>query len=47
VQYRADGFDWRAVEAKLNGSTHRRIDVGSTPAPVIRCRSAGQRSCAQ
>jgi hypothetical protein len=36
AQYRADGFDRRAAEAKPNRFTHHRIDVGSTPAPFIR-----------
>ncbi|RYE43537.1 MAG: epoxide hydrolase [Hyphomicrobiales bacterium] len=36
VDYWADGFDWRAVEQKLNSFTHHRLDVGGTPVHFIR-----------
>ncbi|WP_410663714.1 epoxide hydrolase family protein [Amycolatopsis sp. lyj-84] len=36
VEYWADGFDWRAVEARLNGYAHHRVDVGGTPVHFIR-----------
>jgi hypothetical protein len=37
-----DGFDWRAVEAKVNRFTHHRIDVGGTPALFIREPGTGR-----
>ncbi|MFK0246873.1 epoxide hydrolase family protein [Amycolatopsis azurea] len=36
VEYWADGFDWRAVEARLNSYSHHRVDVGGTPVHFIR-----------
>lgn len=36
VEYWADGFDWRAAEARINGFAHHRVDVGGTPVHFIR-----------
>jgi pimeloyl-ACP methyl ester carboxylesterase len=36
VEYWADGFDWRSVEARINRYTHHRVDVGGTPVHFIR-----------
>ncbi|MFI5564525.1 epoxide hydrolase family protein [Amycolatopsis japonica] len=36
VEYWADGFDWRAVEARLNEYSHHRVDVDGTPVHFIR-----------
>ncbi|MEU2380134.1 epoxide hydrolase family protein [Streptomyces misionensis] len=36
VEYWADGFDWRAAEARLNRYAHHRVDVGGTPVHFIR-----------
>jgi hypothetical protein len=34
VEYWADGFDWRAAEARLNAVNQHRLDVGGTPVPL-------------
>jgi hypothetical protein len=35
AEYWADGFDWRAAEAKLNAFNQHRLDVGGTPVHFI------------
>ena len=41
VEYWADGFDWRRVEAELNAYTHHPVDVGGTPVHFIREQGKG------
>lgn len=36
VEYWADDFDWRAIERKINGCAHHRVDVGGSPVHFIR-----------
>jgi hypothetical protein len=36
AEYWADEFDWRAMERKINGFTHHRVDVGGSPVHFIR-----------
>jgi pimeloyl-ACP methyl ester carboxylesterase len=36
AEYWADGFDWRAVERKLNEFTHHRVEVDGVPVHFIR-----------
>ncbi|MGW3465563.1 alpha/beta fold hydrolase, partial [Streptomyces olivaceoviridis] len=41
VEYWADGFDWRAVEARLNTLNQHRLDVGGTPVHFVHERGKG------
>ncbi|PSM42952.1 epoxide hydrolase [Streptomyces dioscori] len=41
VEYWADGFDWRAVEKKINSYHQHRVDVGGTPVHFIHERGKG------
>ena len=41
VEYWADGFDWRAAEARLNGFRQYRLDVGGTPVHFVHERGKG------
>ncbi|WP_327292786.1 epoxide hydrolase family protein [Streptomyces sp. NBC_01198] len=41
VEFWADGFDWRAVEAKLNSFNQHRLDVDGTPVHFIHERGKG------
>ncbi|PSM42980.1 epoxide hydrolase [Streptomyces dioscori] len=41
VRYWADGFDWRAVEAKLNAYNQHRLDVDGTPVHFVHERGVG------
>lgn len=42
AEYWADGFDWRAAEAKLNAFNQYRLDVGGTPVHFIHERGKGR-----
>lgn len=35
VAYWADGFDWRAAEARINAYDHYRLDVDGVPVHVM------------
>ncbi|GAB3957001.1 hypothetical protein GCM10027614_71120 [Micromonospora vulcania] len=41
VEYWADGFDWRAAEAKLNVYNQHRLDVDGSPVHFIHERGKG------
>ncbi|SEN17006.1 epoxide hydrolase family protein [Actinacidiphila rubida] len=41
VEYWADGFDWRAAEARLNAFHQHRVDVGGTPVHFVHERGRG------
>ncbi|MFI9271231.1 epoxide hydrolase family protein [Kitasatospora sp. NPDC052896] len=41
VEYWADGFDWRAAEARLNSFRQHRLDVGGSPLHFVHERGSG------
>lgn len=41
VEYWADGYDWRAAEARLNAFNQHRPDVGGTPVHFVHERGKG------
>ncbi|MEW2289562.1 epoxide hydrolase family protein [Streptomyces sp. NPDC047841] len=41
VEYWADGFDWRAAEARLNTVNQHRLDVAGTPVHFVHERGKG------
>jgi pimeloyl-ACP methyl ester carboxylesterase len=41
VEYWADGFDWRAAEARINSVTQHRIDVDGSPVHFVHERGKG------
>ncbi|WP_037858941.1 epoxide hydrolase family protein [Streptomyces sp. NRRL S-340] len=41
VEYWADGFDWRAAEARLNTFNQHRVDIGGTPVHFMYERGTG------